>query len=35
MNPLGIEKQEDEKTAVFENRLLDGVKKILKFENMK
>ncbi len=31
MNSLSIEKQEDEKTEVFTNRLLDGIKKVLKF----
>jgi DNA repair exonuclease SbcCD nuclease subunit len=31
MNSLSIEKQEDEKTETFNNRLLDGVKKVLKF----
>jgi len=31
MNSLSIEKQEGEKTEMFNNRLLEGVKKILKF----
>jgi hypothetical protein len=31
MNSLSLEKQEDEKTEVFNNRILDGIKKILKF----
>jgi DNA repair exonuclease SbcCD nuclease subunit len=31
MNALSIEKQEDEKSVVFENRLIGEVKKILKF----
>jgi len=30
INTLGIEKQEDEKSAVFENRLIEGAKKVLK-----
>jgi hypothetical protein len=29
INSLGIEKQEDEKTIIFENRLIENVKKIL------
>ena len=31
MNALSIEKQEDEKTVVFEDRLISEVKKILNF----
>jgi DNA repair exonuclease SbcCD nuclease subunit len=31
MNTLSLEKQEDEKSEIFTNRLLDGVKKVLKF----
>ena len=31
MNSLSIEKQEDEKSEIFINRLLDGAKKVLKF----
>ena len=31
MNVFSIEKQEDEKSEVFINRLLDGTKKVLKF----
>jgi len=32
MNVLNIEKQEDEKAVVFENRLLEGTKKVLEFK---
>ena len=31
MSALGIEKQEDERTLVFENRLIGEIKKILNF----
>ena len=31
MSSLSIEKQEDEKTEIFNNRILDNAKKILKF----
>ena len=31
MNSLFLEKQEDEKSVVFENRLMDSIKKVLKF----
>lgn len=31
MNALNVEKQEDEKTIVFENRVLEGAKKLLNF----
>ena len=31
INTFSIEKQEDEKSDVFINRLLDGTKKVLKF----
>jgi len=31
MNALSLEKQEDEKNEVFNNRILDGIKKLLKF----
>ena len=32
LNCLSIEKQEDEKTETFTNRLLEGTKKVLKFK---
>lgn len=34
MNSLAIEKNEDEKEAIFEKRLIDDLKKLLKFEEI-
>ena len=31
MNAFSIDKQEDEKSVIFENRLMDSIKKVLKF----